>query len=230
MSKLWVFGDSYSVPFYKTESIKNGWKPLYNQWKGYAAKCYGELISEELNLSHINLSVSGLDNYTIFDNIISVLNKIGENDVIIIGWSHTGRFRLVDSNNVFVSVLNKTRYLENNVTKKNYISKQTIEEITINRLSSAYILELNNYIKLLNFTFSKNTIIHWSPFQQDKDGLNVTLPTQSYKYETVREATSGEIDDGHFSENGHKILSEHLLNIINDYESYKTTISINSFL
>lgn len=229
MNKLWVFGDSYSVPFYKTESIKNGWKPLYNEWKGYVSKSYGELVSKELNISHFNLSVSGLDNYTILDNIISSLNKIEEKDIIIIGWSHSGRFRLADSNNLFKSILSKKPDIGYSNEFDN-ICKKTIEEITINRLNSAYIYELNNYIKLLNFTFSKNIIIHWSPFKQDKDGLNVTLPTKLYNYETVREETNGEIDDGHFSENAHKFLSEQFIEIINDYDSYKPNILLNSFL
>jgi hypothetical protein len=158
MDKLWIFGDSYSVPFYKTETIKNGWKPLYNKWKGYAPKCFGELISKELNFSHTNLSVSGLDNYSIFDNIISTLNKIKENDIIIIGWSHVDRFRLADSNNVFKSILSKRPDIGYSNELDN-ISKKTIEEISVNRLNSAYIHELNNYIKLLNFTFNKNIII-----------------------------------------------------------------------
>ena len=229
MNKLWVFGDSHSVPFYKTESIKNGWKPMYNEWKGYVPKCYGELVAKELNISHLNLSSSGLDNYTIFDNIICVLNKIEENDIIIIGWSHTGRFRLVNSNNVFRSILTKKPEIRYSSEFDN-ISKKTIEEITVNRSNPVYIHELNNYIKLLNFAFSKNIIIHWSPFYQDIDGLNVTLSTKSYKYETVREDTNGKIDDAHFSENAHKILSEHLINIINNYESDKPNISLNSFL
>lgn len=93
MNKLWVFGDSYSEPFSRIGTMQ--WKIDYINWKGYTPKCYGEILSDKLKLKHINLAIGGADNYTILDSIVSVLNTIDSTDIIIIGWSHTARFRVV---------------------------------------------------------------------------------------------------------------------------------------
>lgn len=228
MNKLWTFGDSFTESFSK----KYPWKDKYLNWKGYIPKVYGELISDKLKLQHINLSIGGTDNYTILDSIISVINHISPNDIIIIGWSNTVRFRVVNNMNTFYTIrpnslpetfkLNKDlSYLE--------LSNSTLKEISINRDSNIYINELNNYIKLLNFSLNNNKIIHWSPFAQDKQGLNTTLKTLT-KYESINDETTGIIDDSHFSENAHKILSEQLIDIITNYNFYKSYNISNSLI
>lgn len=231
MNKLWIFGDSFSEPFSKAKSIP--WKAEYIQWKGYMPNCYGEIISDKLKLQHINLAIGGTDNYTILDSIINVLNPIDSADIIIIGWSSTLRFRLVNTNNTFNTIL--PLRVDNGVKLNKEVfplelSKSTLEELAVNRDNLIYIDELNNYIKLLNFAFPNNKIIHWSPFlRQEKDGL---LNTRSNSIsnlnhlERVTEETSGKIDDYHYSENGHIVLAEEFLNIIKNYkiENFKKSI------
>jgi len=231
MNKLWIFGDSYSEPFSKHIGVR-GWKAEYNDWKGYIPKSYGECVSEKCNLIHFNKAIGGADNYTIFDTIINSLEKIQKNDIIIIGWSDTIRFRVVSNENSFNTIrpgsldyvldLNKkAKYLD--------LSDITLKEISINRDNQIYINELNNYIKLLNFAFSNNKIIHWSPFAQDKNGLNTTLKT-TIKYELVRDETNRLIDDGHFTEKSHSILSNQFVDIINNYNFNKLNTIPNSLI
>ena len=221
MNKLWVFGDSYSEPFYKENNMQ--WKKAYILWKGYTPKCYGETISESLRLKHINCAIGGADNYTIFDSIIENLEKIKSNDVIIIGWSHTLRFRVVNKNNTFNTIRPsslETVFRINHQSPYLDLSDNTLKEITLNRNGNVYIQELNNYIYLLNFIFKKNKIIHWSPFRQDIDGLHTTYKSVS-KLELVKEETKSVIEDSHFSESGHNCLSNEFINIINNYDSFK---------
>lgn len=218
MNKLWVFGDSYSEPFSKIGAMK--WKMDYNNWKGYTPKCYGEMVSDKLKLKHINLAIGGADNYTILDSIISVLNAINSNDIIIIGWSHTIRFRVVNTSGTFSTIRPRSLSYElesKKITGHLEISNSTITELAVNRDNSIYIDELNNYIKLLNFSFSKNKIIHWSPFRLDSYGLLTTQPSLK-QLEIVSKETNGKIDDAHFSENGHIKLSEQFIDTIDKYE------------
>ena len=77
--------------------------------------------------------------------------------------------------------------------------------------------------------FTNNKIIHWSPFAQDKQGLNTTLKTLT-KYETINDETNGVVGDGHFSENAHKVLSEQLISIINDYDFSKLYNTSNTLI
>jgi hypothetical protein len=225
MNKLWIFGDSYSEPFHKLNGME--WKPNYIKWKGYTPKYYGEIIAERCNLIHTNHAIGGADNYTILDSIINSLEKIQQNDVIIIGWSSTIRFRIVSNKNSFNTIRpGSLDYVLNLNKHMQYIdlSDTTLSEIAVNRDNQIYINELNNYIKLLNHTFKTNKIIHWSPFAQHKQGLNTNLKN-SFDYQTIRNETGGEINDGHFSSNAHMDLSEHLIELIDSYLTNSNTIA-----
>jgi hypothetical protein len=215
MNKLWVFGDSFSESFSKTYAMQ--WRVDYINWKGYIPKCYGEIVSDKLKLRHINLAIAGADNYTILDSIVSVLNAINTTDIIIIGWSQTTRFRVVTKTNNFKTIISNS--LDSIIkSKKIELSDSTLVEMVVNRDTSLYIDELNNYIKLLNFAFPKNKIIHWSPFRQDEQGLLTTHPSLK-GLEVVLKETNGIVDDCHFSENAHIELSEKFIDIINSYQS-----------
>jgi hypothetical protein len=220
MNKLWIFGDSYSEPF-QQQIVP--WKSDYIEWKTYTPKIYGEIIAEKLNLKHINYAVGGTDNYTILDSLINVINVINPNDIIVIGWSHTLRYRVVNKDNKFAPIMARSLHRLFELNKKSPrfdLSNQTLTEIAINRDSSAYINELNNYIKLINFAFPNNTIIHWSPFYLDRDGLNTNIPTIN-EYEKISEETNGIVDDAHFSERAQIKIAENIINAITNYENPK---------
>lgn len=231
MNKLWIFGDSFSEPFSKLSKIRN-WKDSYLEWKGYIPKSYGEIVSEKFSLIHKNESLGGADNYTILDIVCHNLNKIQKNDIVIVGWSDTLRFRIASNENSFKTI--RAGDLKNPLNKKelnHYIdlSDNTLEEILINRDNLVYINELNNYIQLLNHLFKENKIIHWSPFRLYKKGLNTTLKSDLF-YESIKIETNNAIDDKHFSENGHLLLANQLIDIINQYDFYKKNNDTKSFL
>ena len=223
MNKLWVFGDSFSEPFSKSTN-RVFWKAKYIQWKGYTPKCYGEVIADTLKLKHTNLAIGGADNYTILDSIINVLHNISTEDIIIIGWSDTGRCRVVDKNNTFTTIKARDLDSENKSKIKTYslvdLTNETLIELITNRSNSIYIHELNNYIKLINFSFPNNKIIHWSPFYLDEKGLNTTF-TSPTRYERVLIETNGLVYDYHYSDTGHLEIAKNIINAINNYETPK---------
>ena len=191
MKKLWVFGDSFSVEW--------GSESLYSKWKGYIPKIYSTIISETLGLELINTSVSGITNYDILDSVCENVHRIGENDIVIIGWTSKHRFRLSNTDT------NKWDYWQPGLWDSNQkygigttpnISKSTIDEILVNRMDSElYDKEILNWIELLKHTFKSNTFINWS-------WCNSEWHKGKYIYETIKEETNGLIDDLHFSENG----------------------------
>jgi hypothetical protein len=217
MNKLWIFGDSYSQPYSKETGIQ--WKSEYVKWKTYIPNVYGEIIAEKLNLKHINLAIGGTDNYTILDSLINVINTINPNDIIVIGWSTPLRYRVANKNNNFTTIRARSLdvlFIENKKLSLFDLSDDTLAEIAVNRNHPIYINELNNYIKLINFSFPNNTIIHWSPFYLDRDGLNTSIPTIN-EYETISEETNGMVDDAHFSEKGNIDIAENIINAINNF-------------
>jgi hypothetical protein len=219
MNRLWIFGDSYSEPFDKI--LHSDWRREYSNWKGYIPKCYGEYISIERNYVHTNLAIGGADNYTILDSIINSLDKINKDDIIIIGWSNTLRFRVASMNSSFNTIrpggLARVIEINNSSQKCINLSDSSIIEMLLNRESDIYINELNNYIKLLNFTFKENKIIHWSPFRQETQGLHTTLSLIDSNCETITMETNGILNDTHYSENFHKTLGNQIIDIIDNY-------------
>jgi hypothetical protein len=209
--KIWTFGDSYTSAFKDME-----WADQYTKWKGYVPKVYGELISDWLNIELSNKGTGGFDNYSILQMVCNHVDKINSEDIIIIGWSNVIRFRLVNDLGSWCRVL--SNYSRNYPAfVANDISDNTINEILVNREHPLHLTEIRSWIKLLDFTFHKNTIIHWSPFHNNISNHSFGCA----KYEKIRFETNGKLDDGHFSETGQFDLAKDLMEIINNTKSKK---------
>lgn len=192
--KLYIFGDSFSAGF----SFESNWTNPYVNWKGYTPKGFGEIISQKLNLELINLADNASDNYSILQKFCDNVKNIKKNDLVIIGWSSPLRFRLVS--NDWITILPNYDKFSTKEIDKTKISESTLIEILLNRDDIRYCNEVNSWIKLLN-NLDKN-IIHWTPFDQRLDCMFLS------KFETIVTETNGELNDWHFSENGHLQLSD----------------------
>jgi hypothetical protein len=196
--KLYIFGDSFSAGF----SFESNWTNPYVNWKGYTPKGFGEIISQKLNLELINLAENASDNYSILQKFCDNVKNIKKNDLVIIGWSSPLRFRLVS--NDWITILPNNDKFSTKEIDKTKISESTLIEILLNRDDIRYCNEVNSWIKLLN-NLDKN-IIHWTPFDQRLDCMFLN------KFETIVTETNGELNDWHFSENGHVQLSDLFIN------------------
>jgi hypothetical protein len=96
--KLWVFGDSLSLPF--NIDPEYGW---------------ANLLAKRLNCEVENLAMSAADNFYIYSVYRHTLPRISQNDIVIVGWSHPSRktFILDRSNPAHVDSL-KHSILYNN--------------------------------------------------------------------------------------------------------------------
>lgn len=203
-NNLWIFGDSFSNFFTLTQ-------PEYVNFKNRYVKCYGELISEKLDLNLELKSSGGYSNESIFFSIINDLENIKKDDVVIINWTETSRFRLLNNNNHFMdfNIHGVNNYEEQFI---NNISKKTLEEIIIHRTEKNYGRDLNDYIKIIDRAFIDNKIIHWSWVNYEN---KMPLSIDYIEMETIKEDTDGVINDFHYSEKSHVILSKNLINLIN---------------
>jgi hypothetical protein len=147
------------------------------------------------------------------DIIINHLDQIKDGDVIVIGWSSIHRTRLSNKFGKFTTLLpgGDDKFRKDN-SKLIGVSPQTIEDLLVNRLDgSCYVTELNRIMRLLNRTFHNNIIIHWSPFYNFHQGMDViSLPI----VQTILQETDGKIQDSHYSENGHEAIAEHINDLI----------------
>lgn len=200
MATVWTFGDSMTErynPAYK-------WSRDYIDWKGYVPKVYGNFVSEMLNYDLQNLGVAGCDNYTIFERFCNAYPKIQDGDIVIIGWTSSIRFRLVDKNGQWKSLVPN---FENHIPNFNSISESTINETLINRDHKKYIDEVNNWIGFIDSACVNKKIIHWDTIKGDGEFNTYHF----FEMEKIREETNGECNDSHFSENGQKELAVNLI-------------------
>lgn len=210
--KIWVFGDSFTQSMAPVPNLKD-WRFKYSEYKGYSPKVFSEFLSDNYGYVCTNRGHGGSDNYTILDIIINHLDQIEDRDIVVIGWSSVHRTRLANKFGKFTSLLpgGDDRFKKENA-KLVGVSPSTIEDLLVNRFDgSCYVSELNRIIKLLNRTFINNIIIHWSPFYNFQQGMDViSLPN----VQTILQETDGKIQDSHYSENAHEVIAEHLNQLI----------------
>ena len=211
---LWVFGDSFSVPFKKIEDVHP-----YIPYKGYCPKIFSDILSEELDLNLIDMSVGGCSNQTILHTYIKNVNKIKSDDILIFGWTQPIRFRIASKRNDFYDVIIAVApYMEEFID----MSIETLNDITINRSThSIFWDELIDYVNIINKTSNESLIFHWTWVEPTKNIDTNVFENKFYnllepfkKYKTVKEETNGDIDDFHYGEVGHIELANDLLDRI----------------
>jgi hypothetical protein len=211
---LWVFGDSFSVPFKKIEN-----ESPYISYKGYCPKIYSNIISEELGLNLMDMSMGGCSNQSIVHKYIKNIDLINPNDTVIFGWTQPIRFRIGSKRNDFYDVIIAVApHMQEFID----MSIDSLNDITINRSKySIFWDELIDYVNLINKTLKCKSIHHWT-WVNPTDKIDTNLyESQFYdlllpfkKYSSVREETNGIIDDFHYGELGHSQLAKDLLSKI----------------
>lgn len=203
MATVWTFGDSLTERYNPIFT----WSRDYINWKGYVPKVYGNFVSEMLNYDLQNLGKAGCDNYTIFESFYKAYPKIKDGDVVIIGWTSVGRFRFVNENGEWTTL---NPYFDNYLSNLGYISKNTIDEIFVNRSHQKYIDEVNDWIKFINKLCENTQIVHWSTIKGEGE-LNTH---HFFEMERIYTETNGIVNDSHFSEDGQKKLADEILNAL----------------
>jgi hypothetical protein len=206
MPTLWTFGDSLTQGF--TFTSQNLWAKSYVNWKNYIPLCYGDLIAKKLNLELKNFGLGGLDNYTIYERFTEQYDKFKDGDIIIIGWTDTGRFRLSNDSDRWYHFIPNFGF-DNDSFK--FINNETINQILVNRTSKLYVDELNGWINFINKITNNFKIIHWTNYNNGM--VNATYVDNINK---IVNETNGEIKDYHFSEKGQIEISEILVDVINN--------------
>lgn len=204
MNKLWIFGDSFSARW----NSKWVWTHDYLLYKGYKPKQFFNIISEKYNLSVENKAIGGCDNYTIFQTICDNIDKISENDIVIVGWTQTVRFRIA---NPKYDIWHKDKWiyllanLDNADNIYKHISKSTYEEMLVNRMSDIYVEEVKSWIKIIKKALSNNKIIFWGWSK---------YPDDNFKPVPISQETSGKVIDAHYGEIGQKMVGDWMIGLL----------------
>ena len=209
MGTVWTFGDSL------TEGFKSGdlWARTYVDWKGYIPMTYGEIVADRFEYQIINLGKGGSDNYSIFEMFCKNINKFEKDDIVIIGWSDVGRFRLSNNNGRWTSIIPN---FSNNINNIDNVNQNTVDQILVNRTSEIYIDEVNSWVNVIKKSLNGIKFISWSTFNNGKiDGVFIK------NIELIMQETNGTINDAHFSESGQKTVAETIIGNIIDLNNKK---------
>ena len=185
---IYVFGDSFSED--TTKETKSSYIDRYFDYKGRKVKFYTELLSEKLNHPIKNFSRGGMCNDFMFLEFMKNYKDIKSNDIVIFGWSNVQRI-LIPNNGMWFSNLHGFKIL----------SQNTQDEIRIMRSNPLFVQRQLEIIDFINNCLSSDiTTIHWTWS---------TIPHKNSL--SIYTETNGEIDDSHYSEEGHLDLYQKIL-------------------
>lgn len=185
---IYVFGDSFSEDTKK--ETKSSYIDRYFKYKGREVKFYTELLSEKLNHPIKNFSRGGMCNDYMFLEFMKNYKDIKSNDIVIFGWSNIQRI-LIPNNGMWFSNLHGFKTL----------SQNTQDEIRIMRSDPLFVQRQLEIIDFINNCLSSDiTTIHWTWS---------TIPHKNSL--SIYTETKGEIDDSHYSEEGHLDLYQKIL-------------------
>ena len=199
VNNIWFFGSSNTTYWDTTHQ----WTRDYIKFCGYTPKHFTEILSEKLNLNLINKGIGATDNYTIFETILNNIENIKDGDMVVVDWVSILRFRVVDNNKF------KTIISTDGLTEIAFLSKNTMNEILINRDSILYVNEVIHWSNLLKKIFKKN-IIFWSSFKEFKNHSDIIHMNSGVLNFNILNETNGYIKDFHLGKSGHIELANRL--------------------
>jgi hypothetical protein len=190
MSRLWVFGDSFTAG--------NGCllNEDYTKYKiSNEDLVWPEIVASKLNFKLINIGMGAYSNDKIIDSIIENYNLINNDDLVIIGSTFYNRFDIPNNDSLLT------------ISPTNLPTNQELLLHFVSIMDSDLLKERHK----LRINFLKQQII-----EKGAKCLVWEVETEWAKYENIKSATDDEIKDLHWSYRGHKDFANYILNIINN--------------
>lgn len=222
MNTLHIFGCSYSELF-----NLGGYAPYieYHKFRNNNfPPTWSEILAKKLDFHLDNYAMGGIGNDEIFQRVCSNSHKFQKGDIVIIGWSYMHRFRWVRPGSDTWTPCSS--HCEQSI----YIDREVCEAISVGRLSKLYYKQLEDYQNIVEslsrgvgfelfFWSGDCDIIYHKPIgdrlspkyicskyiQPKQTIFNEILERGGQR---IKEETNGLINDLHFGESAHKIMSD----------------------
>ena len=224
-NKLWVFGDSFS----DSRGIH-----CYNEFLKRKQIFWSELLAEKYELELVNCAKGGTGNEIIEDAIVNNYKKFNKGDVIIVGFSSFCRISIprTDVYDLQHFVLPKVINEElpgkhlcfGEISKREYNTylQLRIEIQETELYKDIFFKRMSMFHDLLKNKVEK--IIYWS-WWTDYNILLKHLPDNFYfkmngpeKIPLISDDVP-ELNDRHWSENGHRIFFERINKFIENFDN-----------
>lgn len=134
MSKLWHYGDSYSMNDFQLENLENGYRAETQIGN------FGSIISNQLDKEYNFKGVTGFSNELIFSRILDNLNNFKKGDIIFINWSYFTRGSYIKKDGAIHSTNN---WFDENMPGITDEGKDTLEKLENYSFIMDYILSYN---------------------------------------------------------------------------------------
>jgi len=212
LNKLWVFGDSFDYGYELTDENHE----YYKKFKTPEGKHYTEHIAHKYNLKIENLSVPGYGSSNILYLLSKGLPHIKEDDYVILHTSDSNRltgFEPVNGGHSFQLAALSIWYSKSDEEIMNFINTSYLQ--TFSKFMVDCIDPFHHYFEEFYYQIFFNVLT--SIKCKKKFGYT----TEEWnKYETINQHTLGEINDNHWSYNGHREFADRIISTweLTDFE------------
>lgn len=217
---LWIFGSSLCLP-HNLDHSTSAWP---------------DLLANRLGMTCVNLSEPGADNFFIYQSYLHHKKHIKDHDMLIVAWSHYSRKSFVfDQNNheqnqiydqslqyhtgsqTFIRNLNPSSPITSWIQLKPSDTGRAYYDNWFENYYSPYEQKCNfqSYLDSVNLT-SPCTYLPLFFSKESVQGIEIRSQCETeYLADYIFEHNlSISHTDAHFSETGHRILADHLFELI----------------
>jgi hypothetical protein len=224
-NKLWVFGDSYS----DSRGIDR-----YNEYLKRKQIFWSELLAEKHSLDLVNCAIGGTGNECIESRIVDNYKNFNKGDIVLVGFSSFSRITIprTDRYDVQHFVLPKivNEELPGNhlcfgeISKRDYNTylQMRIEIQETDLYKDIFFKRMGMFHDLLKDKLDK--LIYWS-WCPDVKFLVKHIPNKHFfnmsgpeRLQTINNEIP-ELNDGHWSENSHKVFFERINKFIENFDN-----------
>jgi hypothetical protein len=209
--KVWFFGDSFT----QGANCHPG-SPYYEKYHTEDCLRWTEIVAKRCNAVEVNCGVGGLGNIEILDNLLTQGENISPNDIVIVGASDGSRTMAFQQTAINTIVISTSHWL---LEDDNEIDKE-YKESMIN-----YVVNCRGPFFLRHECYDTELMIKT---------LNIIKPSQYviwgtnkwFEFEFISQHTNEEINDHHWSYNGHKQMADWIISHLETKEKRIITTTL----
>lgn len=239
---LWVFGDSFSEEVTHLPSSNERLRYVREHLNGVPYKTWMGIVADKLNFNYRNHAASsgkqfkhlgsGNSNDHMFYNVTEYSNEFNQGDIVIIGFTNTGRYQVTQPYNGVISVLpnedfgpNTERYLKNFIERDEhpYYVHEMMQKFKILETLSDIV---GFKIYYWDWTHRFQTLVpdlnpkNWIVYEMYNKWIELIDIAKEHgvPFVSIRQETDGKYNDGHWG----KVVNDFLGNLF--YEHIKNKI------
>lgn len=211
MSRLWVFGDSFTAG--------NGSNPSEEYSIRYKLTdddiIWPEILAKELSLSLVNRGRGLYSNDKILDTIMEDYFAIADGDIVVIGKTFSSRFDIPNKSRELLMTISPVNLDPTSLAYFNAgYNKRDMEYLwqMVEYMDDAMLTKRQDF----RFNFLKSVLLE---YRKVKNCIIWDVDGHWQNFETINDATKGDVFDHHWSYQGHRDFAKYITKQIKQTET-----------